>query len=222
MSLNDYFDEYVLFGSRKYVVDEDLYRVDHDETLWRENLPEVFPFEPSHYTVFSKHYQLLEKSLNETMSKTRWRNMHLGGNAGNDATALNNRQGFEMSGDPRADWVNLRNLTSPPPKQEALVFGGAIMKKKAIVGEYFYPEYIDGNQPAPTLEWLKKRPWLYFDCLSVDGTANGIVLRRFPQGNGARVYSLLLASKPIRIHLSKVTKLNRRLDIPSPYTYRYT
>lgn len=219
MSLSDYFKDYFIFGDRKYVVDEDLYRVNHDKTLWRPNLPEVFPFEPNHYTIFSRYFQLLEKSLNPTMTKLKWRNMHLGGNQGDDATALNNRQGFEMSGDPRADWVNLRNTTSLPPKQEALVFGGAIMKAKYVDNAYLYPEYIDGNQPAPTLEWLKKRPWLYFDDLSIDGTADGIVLRRFPQGNGSRVYSLLLASKPIRIHLSKVTKLKRNSPVPSPYSY---
>lgn len=219
MSLNDYFDDLFLFGDKRYVPDEDLYRVNHDTTLWRPNLPEVFPFEPNHYTIFSKYFQLLEKSLNPTMTKLRWRNMHLGGNQGDDATALNNRQGFEMAGDPRADWVNLRNLTSPSPKQEALVMGGAILKRRYIEGEWFYPEYLDGNQSAPTLEWLRKRPWLYFDDLSVDGTPNGIVLRRFPQGNGARVYSLLLANRPIKIHLSKVTKLNRNFPVPSPYQY---
>lgn len=219
MSLNDYFDDLFVLGEKRYVPDEDLYRVNHDTTLWRPNLPEVFPFEPSHYTTFSKHFQLLEKSLNPTMTKTKWRNMHLGGNQGNDATAFNNRQGFEMSGDPRADWVNLRDLTKPNPKQEALVCGGAILKAKYVDSQYLYPFYVDGNLPAPTLEWIKKRPWLYFDAVTVDGGANGIVIRRFPQGEGARVFILLLANRPIRIHLSKVTRLKRNFPVPSPYTY---
>lgn len=220
MSLSDYFDDYFIFGDRKYVVDEDLYRVNHDPTLWRPNLPEVFPFEPSHYTVFSRYFQLLEKALNPTMTKLKWRNTHLGGNQGNDATAFNNRQGFEMSGDPRADWVNFRNTTSPPPKQEALVCGGAILRARFVDDDYLYPEYVDGNLPVPSLEWIKKRPWLYFDAVNVDGTpGGGVAIRRFAQGGGARVFILLLASKPIRIRLTKVTKLSRNSPVPSPYQY---
>lgn len=219
MSLNDYFKDYFIFGNQKYVVDEDLYRVNHDDILWRPNLPEVNPFETNHYTIFSRELQLLERQLNHSMTNSKWKNLHLGGNHGDDATAFNNRQGFEMVGDSRADWVNRRDLTRPLPKQEALVCGGSILKKKFISNGYLYPEYIDGNSPAPSLEWIKNRPWLYFDAVAIDGSANGIVIRRFPQGEGNRVFILLLASKSIRIHLSKVTKLKRNFPVPSPYDY---
>lgn len=210
---NNYLADYFDFNGQKYVVDEDLYRVNHDSTLWRPNLPEVFPFEPNHFTRFTRGYQLLEKSLNTLMTGGKWRSLHA------DDTAFNNGQGYDKSGDPRCDWVNLRDLTRPEPRQEALVCGGAVLKKRFIDNEYLYPEYIDGNQPPPTLSWLLKRPWLYFDAVTVDGTANGIAIRRFPQGDGRRVFVLLLASKPIKIPLAQVTKLSRKIEIPSPYSY---
>src|SRR5687768_13816188 len=108
---NNYLADYFDFNGQKYVVDEDLYRVNHDTTLWRPNLPEVFPFEPNHFTKFTRGYQLLEKSMNALMTNSKWRNTHLGGNNGDDATAFNNGQGYNMTGDPRCDWVNLRDLT---------------------------------------------------------------------------------------------------------------
>jgi hypothetical protein len=215
-------DSFVL-GNQRYVEEEDLFRVNHDKTLWRPNLPEVFPFFPNHYTPFTRGYQLLENNLNialdNAMTGSKWHNLHLGGNQGDKATAFNNRQGFEMVGDPRVDYVNGKNLGAPNPKQEALVCGGAILKMKSVDSQYLYPAYIDGNRPAPTLEWLLARPYLFFDALSVDGSPNGIVLRKFPQGDGKRVRILLLASKPIKIALSQVTKLKRNQPEPSPYSY---
>lgn len=206
---NDYFQ----FGGIKYVPEENLYRVNHDATVWRDNLPEVFPFEPNHFTEFGREFQVLSKMLNFILTREQWRAVHT------YERAFNNQQGFDKPGDPRADWINIRNTTSENPRQEALVCGGAILKKRFIDDDYLYPEYIDGNKTAPTLAWVLKRPYLYFDALSVDGTASGTLIRRFPQGNGNRVFILLLASRPIRIHLSKVTLLKRGQPVPSPYQY---
>lgn len=206
---NDYF----LFGSKRYYREENLYRVNHDSTVWRDNLPEVFPFFPNHFTDFGAGYQLLEKALNARLTKDKWRAVHT------YRRAFNNQQGFEMPGDPRVDWVNMKDIGSENPRQEALVCGGAILKRRFVDQEYLYPEYIDGNRPAPSLDWLLKRPYLYFDAVAVDGSAEGIAIRRFVQGEGERVFILLLASKPIKIPLSKVTRLKRGQPIPSPYEY---
>ena len=197
-----------------------LWRVNHDTTLWRPNLPEVQPFLPSHYTDFGRQWQLLEKQLNATMLNSKWHNLHLGGNDGNNATAFNNRQGFEMIGDPRVDFVNGKNIGAPVPKQEALACGGTILAQKYVQDNYLYCEYLDGNQPVPPLQYVLDRPWLYFDAVTIRNSTNGIVIGRFPQGfEGARVYILLLARQPIKIHLSKVTKLQYGSAIPSPYRY---
>lgn len=212
--------EYMMFGDRKFVPEKTYWRVNHDTVLWRPNLPEVFPFEPSHYSFFSRGWQLLEKSLNPNMVNTKWRNLHLGGNMGDKATAFNNRQGFEMDNDPRADFINLRNLTSPLPKQEALVCGGAILSQARVDSEYLYPEYLNANNPIPTLDYILKNKHLYFDAVTIDGGPNGTkIIRRFPQGEGERVYILLLADREIRIPLSKVTKLPYNSVFPSPYQY---
>ena len=209
-------DSFVL-GEQRFVEDEDLYRVNHDTTLWRPNLPEVFPFFPNHHTPFTRGYQLLEYALNvaldNVMEGSEWRSLH------DATTAFNNDQGFGMTGDPRVDWLNGKNIGAPEPKQEALVCGGAILKRKSVDSQYLYPAYIDGLRPAPTLEWVLARPYLFFDALSIDGSANGLVLRRFPQGDGQRVRILLIASKPMKIPLSQVTKLKRNQPIPSPYQY---
>lgn len=196
-----------------------LWRVNHDTTLWRPNLPEVFPFLPNHYSFFGRRWQLLEKQLNPVMTNSKWHNLHLGGNDGDDATAFNNRQGFEMRGDPRVDFVNGKDLGAPLPKQEALVCGGAILAQKYIQDNYLYCEYIDANAPAPTLQYVLDRPWLYFDAVTVRNSVNGIVIGRFPHADGERVFILLLAHQPIKIHLSKVTRLPYGGVLPSPYGY---
>jgi hypothetical protein len=178
----------------------------------------VFPFEPSHYTVFGRSLQLLEKSLNPNMINSKWHGLHLGGNQGQDATAFNNRQGFEMIGDPRADYINGKDIGADNPKQEALVCGGAILREVYHDSEYLYPEYIDGNLPAPSLQYVRDRPYLYFDAVTIRSQAGGgIVIGRFPQGLGERVYILLLASKAIKIPLTKVSRVSP--PFPSPYRY---
>lgn len=125
-----------------------------------------------------------------------------------------------MVGDPRADFINNRNVTSPVPKQEALVCGGAILLEKRRDANYLYPYYINTNLPIPTLEYILNNEHLYFDALSVDGGPNGtLILRRFPQGNGERVRILLLSNREIRISLNKVTKLPFSSVFPNPYLY---
>jgi len=196
-----------------------LWRVNHDKTLWRPNLPEVFPFSPAHFTDFTRQYQLLEKQLNKSMLNSKWHNLHLGGNDGNDATAFNNHQGFEMDDDPRVDYVNGKNLGAPNPKQAALCCGGTLLAQKYIQDDWLYCEYIDGNKPAPTLKYVLDHPWLYFDAVTVRGNSSGgITIGKFPQGDGSRVYILLLAKQPIRIHLSKVSKVGYG-NTPDPYRY---
>lgn len=192
----------------------ELWRVGHDKTFWRPNLPEVFPFFPNHYAKFTRGFQLLEKSLNPFMTGAKFVSLH------SYTTAFNNKQGYGMTV-PRADFINGTNLGAEPPYQEALVCGGAVLAEKYRDANYLYPEYVDGNKPAPTKQYILDHPWLAFDALSVDWSAElkHIVLRRFAQGDGHRTRILLLANRPIKIHLSKVTKLPYGGIIQSPYQY---
>lgn len=220
MSITITHDNNLYIGTLTQVVETPrvFWRVNHDTEMTRPNLPEVFPFLDNHYTNFTRGFQLLEKSLNPNMVNSKWRNLHLGGNAGQDATAFNNRQGFEMIDDPRVDYINGMDIGAPLPRQEALVCGGAILLERYHDGEYLYPDYIDGNLPAPSLQYVLDNSWLIFDAVTIRSGPSGVVeIGRFPQGNGERVYILLLASKPIRISLSKVTRVIE--PFPSPYQY---
>lgn len=203
--------DFFLLEDKKYIWDEDIYRVNHDTISWRDNLPEVFPFLDNHFTNFGKEYQLLERQLNAHLSNSDWRDAHTW------QRAYNNQNGYDRPGDPRADWVNNRDTTRDPPKQEALVSGGAFLKRRFADSDFLYPAYIDGTRPAPSLDWVLRRPYLYFEAVNIDWTPDGAVLRRFL--NGKKVFFLLLASRPIRISLSKVTRMKRGQMIPSPYNY---
>jgi len=210
---NIYPNDYFVFGEKVYYPEENYYRVNHDWYNWRDNLPEVNPLFPNHFVEFGRDFQLLERELNWVLSGQEWRAVHTW------QRAFNNQQGYDRPGDPRADWINMRDLTYDPPRQEVLVCGGAILKRKFIDDAYLYPEYINTNRPAPTLEWLLKRPYLFFDAVNIDWTSDGAKIRRFPQGDGHRVFILLLASKPIRIPLSKVTQVKRSSPALSPYQF---
>lgn len=208
--------EYFEFGGKRFVQEapKQYWRVNHDTTYWRPNLPEVFPFDPHHFSFLTRGYQLLSKAINPSMTGPRWRSVY------GNTTAFTNGQGFEKAGDPRADFVNGRDLNSPLPKQEDLICGGGILLERKVENGYLYPYYIDATKPAPNVEYVLANRHLYFDALSVDqDSSGGIVLRRFPQGDGQRVYILFLASREIRIPLSKVTKLPLNSTFPSPYQY---
>lgn len=84
-------------------------------------LPEVFPMLPNHFVPWGKPWQLLEYEVNDWMTKRDWMKLHTG------ARFANNRNGFGMSGDPRANYVTGENLGKPDPKQEALFCGGAVI-----------------------------------------------------------------------------------------------
>lgn len=190
-----------------------LWRVKHDTTPWRTGLPEVFPLEPNHFTPMTREIQLLSKSINPLMTNAKWRQVYTW------QRAFTNQQGFERPGDPRRDYVNRLNLNAQElPRQESLVCGGTILAERFVQGEYLYCDYLDGKKPMPTATYVLARPWLWFDAVNVDKDANGkIVIRRFPQGLPDRTHVLLLASRPVRIHLSKVTRLPYGGAIPSPY-----
>lgn len=206
-----YPNDYLLLGNRKYVPEENIYRVNHDGHNWRDNLPEVNPLFPNHFVEFRKDHQLLERELNWHLSGMDWRDVHTW------QRGFNNQQGYDRPGDPRADWVNRKDITRDNPRQEVLVCGGAYLKRKHIDSTYLYPEYIDARRPAPTLEWLLKRPYLYFTAVNIDWTLSGAAIRRFL--NGKQAFILLLANQPIRIPLTKVTHMKRGMVFPTPYQY---
>src|SRR3990167_3881241 len=97
--------------------------------------PEVELFEPDHKTSFPERWQKLSYDLNTTlnplitanMEKKKWRALY------RFDKAFMNGTGFEESGDPRADFINRLNLTSPLPKfDKPRVCGGAFLRGREV------------------------------------------------------------------------------------------
>lgn len=186
------------------------WRVKHDPTYWRPNLPEVFPFFPNHAVKMTKAIQLMTKAINPLLNAAELSDVF------HYKTAFTNHQGLEKPNDPRADWWNNKNTDKEPPRQEVLCCGGTILTELSHDDTWLYPMYIDANKILPTFQEVIDNH-LLFDALCVDMTPNGIALRRFPQGNGLRVHILLLAGEPIRIKKTNVERVYP--PFPSPYRY---
>lgn len=164
-----------------------LFRVLHDKELgelWRPNLPEVHPLFDQHFTPFTESWQRLSYEMN-TLTKNKWTAVY------SFERAFTNSNGFGKPGDPRRNYIKMEDLQEPLPKVEALVCGGAVLTGK-VSGDYLYVETLNGRNPAPSLDWLLERPWLYFDAITVD--SNGTP-RRFPQADGRQVLIPLVADR---------------------------
>lgn len=101
------------------------YRVKHDieyRGVWRAGMPEVHPLIDQHHSPFQKWAQLLSFKLNTWFAnrKDLWRKIY------DYKFAWANNQGFRMLFDPRADFVNMLNITKALPRVEALLGGGSL------------------------------------------------------------------------------------------------
>ena len=171
-----------------------LWRVKHDTTDWRRGLPEVFILN-SNATPFGRDWQLLSYALNPGMDKKKWRAVYAYNRA------FNNGCGFNDDTDPRADYVNGLDLAAPLPKwDKTRVCGGATITGR-VDGNELVVEIMDGRGPAPSLEWLLARPWLYFKAI------NAGTLSNFPQGGGLPVYIPLVGSGEARYPLAGLEEL---------------
>lgn len=106
---------------------DDLWRVLHDlelDGVWRKNLPEVVPGFPNHFVAFSKYWQLLSKEMNPLLTPKAWTQVYTG------LLWIANRQGFDMPGDPRANFVTGANLGAELPRVENLTTGESVVKGK--------------------------------------------------------------------------------------------
>lgn len=185
-----------------------LWRVRHDQelgSLWRTGVPEVFVLNERR-TPFGESWQRLSFALNPGMTGERWRALY------DYQRAFTNGTGFDK--DPRADYVNGRDLGAGLPAwDKTRVCGGATVTGFVDGGDLVVG-ILDGNQPAPALGWLLAHPWLYFHAVNV--TAGGIT--RFPQNEGRPVLVPLVGSGVARIPLSQVERVP---SIADPYFLGY-
>jgi hypothetical protein len=190
-------------------------------SLWRTGVPEVYPYS-DHRTELTKEYQLLSYRINTTenplitanMTPQKWRAVY-----DDHRWGMNGSGGYEAGhgGDVHCDWINMRDLTAPPPKFDKFRgFGGQLYTGVETNGMLAI-ETLRVQDQAPSLEWLLARPWLYMDALNV--TSNGC--SKFPQGtNGNRVFVLNLSSQQEFIPLNQLQKLPLGYDVSKHDAYK--
>lgn len=170
--------------------------------------PEVFPMMDKHFTKFTRAWQLFSYELMALPPK-KWRSVF------HWQRALANNNGFESPTDPRADYVNNMDLSSPDPKFASLLFGGNVVTGRVEAAD-LWVKTLDGRAPPPSVAWVKEEnPWLMQVCTNVQyGTGK---VFNFPQGDGLPVIVPILASKPVKISLKNLKKLPLGSPIPSVY-----
>lgn len=210
--------------SRKTVSIPQLWRVRH----WIEtgndgrSRPEFELLDPEHKTEFGRGFQLVSYQINtpsnpnctRAMDREQWRVLWGSGEAWMNGT------GYNEVGDPRADWVNMRDTTFDNPKlDKARVPCGALVTGK-LEGEWLWMETLRVQDATPSLEWLIDRPWLLWDAVVVG--EDGRNIRRFPQnGNGeSRVFVVLPTTQAVRINISKLEMLPTGYDYMRHDPYR--
>lgn len=197
-----------------------LYRVKHDielGELWRNDLPEVFPLDGSLAVKMTSDWQQLAYDLyrysasnvDEETAKKRWRIIY------GYRTAFTNNQGFEKPGDPRADYINNKNLDMPLPKwDKTRVCGGATISGYKDNGKLVVT-CLDATKTAPSLYWLLDRFWLWFTAVNVSSKGS---IYDFPQGDGRPVYTPLVSKgQEVRIDLALLEELPIGARAANPY-----
>jgi hypothetical protein len=176
-----------------------LFRVLHDyelDGIWRPNLPEVFPLNGER-TPFGADWQKLSYALNPGMTGDKWRSLYAYNRAFTNGTGFNGTE-------PKADYVNDIDLDCPDPAwDKTRVCGGATITG-VIDGPDLIVKILDGDGPAPSLDWLLAHPWFYFHALNTTDAG----LTRFP----------LVGSGEARIPLKQLQKVP---GIADPYCYGY-
>lgn len=189
--------------------------VNHDlqkGKLWRSlgkiDVPEVFWLKNLSIPL-KKEIQFLVYNLNQPyMSKNQFRRFF------GVKTVVANSGGFDKEGDPRADFINKRNLGSPLPViGKSYVFGGSIIRGTVEDG-WLTVETIDINKPLPKLAELKLKPWLITNAIGVDEHGKTYPL---PYCGGHEVKYPLLSRGPVRVQLYKNVD-----DKPIPYLTKAT
>lgn len=191
----------------------ELWRVKHDKELgelWRNNLPEIHPFFDNHFWEFNEAWQRFTFALNPHLTPNKWTAVY------GNRRFITNGQGFLDDSDLRANYITGEDLNRPNPKCEALICGGAVMAGR-VEGDRFIPNTLNSRNAPPSVEWLKARPWLMFDAVTVD--SNGTP-RMFPQGSGTPVLIPLVADRTrYPVITFPMAKLQRwtAAELPSPY-----
>lgn len=178
-------------------------------------LPEVYRISPFHSVLLTEKLQLLWKGINPEISGEKW------------ATLLGywlawcNGSGFGDANDPRADYVNRKNLSYKLPAfDQVRCCGGTVFKGTENNGIVSL-EYIQASSP-PSIETVMNSPWLWYWGASVapKGTIN-LITRKGLDGTMKPVRIPIIASQQIYLPSSELHKLPSGSAIPSPTWTHY-
>lgn len=150
------------------------------------NMPEVRPSANARPILFTRDMQLLSFELanrvNPLIGGKQWAGVY------GNWTAFTNGNGFGNDADPRADYVNGVNLSSPLPKlMKAIICGGMFLTGIVDGGNLVCVpgvHGIDANGPMPSVDEVLRRHW-YFHAVTLHKTPES--LGHFPQGLGGPV-----------------------------------
>jgi hypothetical protein len=200
----------------------------YGEEVWywraQHGHPEVFHIDGGSRTPFTKPWQLLAFALSQPqLTAKKFRVVY------DDRRAFNNGTGFWSKIPPaypdphRADFVNNIDLNGEMPSLDKIRNGGGHCMKGTVIGNWFYPEFLEydpqaPNDGAPTVAWLKERPWLYFHAVTCHKQEDDGSPRIYPfgQGGGEPVLVPFVAKKGAMLRIPLVT-LERVDKIADPY-----
>lgn len=172
------------------------WRVKHDieiGKIWRVGMPEVHPLYPNHHSPFQKWAQLVSYGLNPWFTKSRWRDAY------HFKYWMTNNQGYGMDNDPRADFVNMRDVTEELPRVEALVCGGSMIEGERL-GDWVKVKGLHYGTPV-TLEYLQAHPQYHIRGVYAGGTGQPFRMLGDKYNGPAFIHPLIINSGKGDLHI---------------------
>ncbi len=205
--------EYFQLNDDKFVARQ-FYRVNHDTTMWRAGLPEVFRLEPDIHVILTEPVQRLWRALNPHLTDEQW-TLCLG-----NTLEFTNGTGFPG----RHNYITGADADKEDPKfDQTRICGGATICGAVSEGNLII-QAIDVRFPLPPVEYVRKRRWLWYEAVNIDvqkGT-DGVfrpVIRPLKGAWGKKVYVPLLSSRLMTYPLQYLTKIPLYSIPPSNYQY---
>lgn len=160
---------------------------------------------------FTREMQLLSYALNRhnpAFTGDKWRSVYW------TDRAFTNGNGFDEPGDPRADFVNNRDVNDPlPALMKAIICGGSFYRGDVVGNELVCRpgvHAIDARRAMPSVEQVLANNW-YF----VATTGGDRVISNFPQGDGRPVLIPYFLTQPTPYPLSWFVPWNETF-LPDP------
>jgi hypothetical protein len=187
------------------------WRVNHDRTMWRPNLPEVFRISPMHHVLLTASVQWLWRKINPQLTDEQW-TLCLG-----NTLAFTNGTGFPG----HRNWITGAEPTSRDPRMDQARFcGGTILKERFVRDGNLYFEAIDVRKPLPTPDYVMEHPHLYFEAVNIAESLGKPVIRPLKGGWGVPVYVPLFVAQDAYYPVELMTKLEPGATVlPSVFAY---